>query len=314
MIRPKESLMRPAVVSVFLAVSLLTFVAAPRHARAAVGETGFVFQKIGVGARAMGMGSAFVALADDPTSIHWNPAGLASIEKTQVTVMHNEWILDLRQEFAAVGTRLGPGTLGIGITGFYYGDELERRSDTGVLEGHFGANDMVFAGAYALRLTSGLDAGAGIRYIRAMIDQEDATTVAADLGARYHVSNSGLMLGAAVTNLGGDAKFVEEEFAIPLTWRAGAAWSRDVEALKGRGTVSAEYRQAREDDGKFHLGGEYAYRDRLALRAGGAFGYDDQDLSFGLGLMKDWFRFDYALVPFSSDLGSTHFFSLTGSF
>jgi hypothetical protein len=314
MIRPKESLMRPAVVSAFLAVSLLTLVVVPREARATVGETGFVFQKIGVGARAMGMGSAFVALADDPTSIHWNPAGLASIEKTQVTVMHNEWILDLRQEFAAVGTRLGPGTLGIGITGFYYGDELERRSDTGVLEGHFGANDMVFAGAYALRLTSGLDAGAGIRYIRAMIDQEDATTVAADLGARYHVSNSGLMLGAAVTNLGGDAKFVEEEFAIPLTWRAGAAWSRDVEALKGRGTVSAEYRQAREDDGKFHLGGEYAYRDRLALRAGGAFGYDDQDLSFGLGLMKDWFRFDYALVPFSSDLGSTHFFSLTGSF
>ena len=74
MIRPKESLMRHAFVSAFLAVSIVTLVSAPRHARAA-GETGFVFLKIGVGARAMGMGSAFVALSDDPTSVYWNPVG-----------------------------------------------------------------------------------------------------------------------------------------------------------------------------------------------------------------------------------------------
>jgi hypothetical protein len=312
MIRPKESHMRPAVVSLFLAVALLSLAAAPRHARAA-GETGFVFLKIGVGARAMGMGSAFVALADDPTSVYWNPAGLASIEKTQVTVMHNEWILDFRQEFVAVGTQLGPGTVGFGFAGFY-SDELERRSDTGVLLGHYGANDIAISGAYGLQLTEGLDAGLGVRYIRGMIDQEDATSLAADLGARYRVGESGLMLGAAISNIGGDAKFDSEEFPIPLTWRAGAAWSKNVESLRGRGTLSAEYRQAREDDGKFHAGAEYAYRERLALRLGGKFGYDDEDLSFGLGLMKDWFRFDYALVPFSSDLGSTHLFSLTGSF
>jgi long-subunit fatty acid transport protein len=312
MIRPKESLMRHAVASAILAASLLLTAVAPRDARAA-GETGFVFLKIGVGARAMGMGSAFVALADDPTSVYWNPAGLASIEKTQVTVMHNEWILDFRQEFVAVGTQLGPGTVGFGFSGFY-SDELERRSDTGVLEGHYGANDIAFTGAYGLRLGTGLDAGLGVRYIREMIDQVDATTIAADLGARYRVSDSGFMLGAAVSNIGGNAKFDSEEFSIPLTWRAGAAWSKHVESLRGSGTLSAEYRQAKQDDGKFHVGGEYAYHDRVALRVGGAFGYDDQDLTFGLGLMKDWFRFDYALVPFSSDLGSTHVFSLTGSF
>lgn len=304
--------MRHAFVSAFLAVSIVTLAAAPRHARAA-GETGFVFLKIGVGARAMGMGSAFVALADDPTSVYWNPAGLASIEKTQVTVMHNEWILDFRQEFVAVGTRLGPGTAGFGFAGFY-SDELERRSDTGVLEGHYGANDIAVTGAYGLKLAPGLDAGLGLRYIRGMIDQVDATTIAADVGAKYRVSDTGITLGASVANLGGDAKFDAEEFPIPLTWRLGGAWSKNLAALHGRGTLSAEYRQAKEDDGKFHLGGEYAFRERLALRAGGAFGYDDQDMSFGIGLMKDWFRFDYALVPFSSDLGSTHLFSLTGAF
>ena len=62
-------------------------------------------QKPGVGARAMGLGSAYVALADDPTASYWNPAGLAAIKNTQVTAMHNEWILDFRQEYAAVATK-----------------------------------------------------------------------------------------------------------------------------------------------------------------------------------------------------------------
>src|SRR6478752_2017533 len=31
-----------------------------------------------VGVRAAGMGGAFVAVADDATAVHWNPAGLAT--------------------------------------------------------------------------------------------------------------------------------------------------------------------------------------------------------------------------------------------
>lgn len=38
-----------------------------------------------VGAKAIGMGGAFVAVADDPTAIYWNPAGLMQLEGTRVT-------------------------------------------------------------------------------------------------------------------------------------------------------------------------------------------------------------------------------------
>ena len=41
-----------------------------------VGTTAAQFLKIGVGARAIGMGGAFVAVADDATAIYWNPAGI----------------------------------------------------------------------------------------------------------------------------------------------------------------------------------------------------------------------------------------------
>ena len=37
----------------------------------------------GVGARAMGMGGAFTAIADDSTALHWNPAGLSQIKRAE---------------------------------------------------------------------------------------------------------------------------------------------------------------------------------------------------------------------------------------
>jgi hypothetical protein len=48
------------------------------------------FLRLGVGARALGMGSAFVGLADDGTAGYWNPAGLATLRTRQFTAMHAE--------------------------------------------------------------------------------------------------------------------------------------------------------------------------------------------------------------------------------
>ncbi len=39
---------------------------------------------MGIGARAIAMGGAFVALADDPSAVFWNPAGLAQILRNQL--------------------------------------------------------------------------------------------------------------------------------------------------------------------------------------------------------------------------------------
>lgn len=296
-----------------IAAALFLLAVVPGRAFAAPGDTGFAFLKLGVGARAMALGSAYVALADDPTAIYWNPAGLAAISGTQVTAMHNEWIQDFRQEFAAVGARMGPGTLGVGFSGFY-SSEFEKRDDTGVLIGHYGFNDIAVSGAYGVRVVEGLDAGVAVRYIREMIDQWDATAFTGDIGARYRLSNTGVSFGAAVQNLGAEPKFINETFRLPVTWRIGAAASRSLSSLQGRGTLSAEVRKSYLDDTHLHVGAEYLYRERVALRVGEKFGYDDENVSFGLGLAKDWVHFDYALVPMSSNLGTTHFFSLTGVF
>ena len=53
------------------------------------------FLKIPVGARALGMGSAFVALADDATAVYWNPAGLVFASQRQAWAEHAEQFGDL---------------------------------------------------------------------------------------------------------------------------------------------------------------------------------------------------------------------------
>ena len=276
----------------------------------AASNSGYAFLKVGVGARAMGMGSAYVALANDPTALYWNPAGLAGAEGAQLIVMHNEWIQDFRQEFAGVSRQMGKGAAGFGVSGFYT-SEMEKRDDVGNLVGHFGFNDFAFTGAYAHQLPKGGAGGLAVKFIREMIDQETATAVAVDLGGRLPLGSSGVSLGAAVQNMGGDARFRTESFSLPRTVRAGAAITRPISAVEGNGTLSAEFRKVKGEDSRFQVGGELGLKGHVALRAGAKFGYDEESMSFGLGLIQRRFAFDYALVPLSSNLGTTHFVSVS---
>jgi hypothetical protein len=80
------------------------------------------FMDDGGGARALGMGGAFTAVASDPSATYWNPAGLSGIDSRQFMIMHSERFGDLvDRDFASfvqpVSWSLFGGTnAGIGIT------------------------------------------------------------------------------------------------------------------------------------------------------------------------------------------------------
>lgn len=73
-------------IRVLWAVSFLALVAAPAQATKYAGE----FMKIPVGARAVGMGAAFSAIADDATSPFWNPAGMVYLPYKEGFLQHSE--------------------------------------------------------------------------------------------------------------------------------------------------------------------------------------------------------------------------------
>ena len=75
--------MKKVVLSLILALSAgLVLVS---ETQASTSQSAVLFLRIAAGARAAGMGEAFVAIADDATATHWNPAGLGKYP------LYSEW-------------------------------------------------------------------------------------------------------------------------------------------------------------------------------------------------------------------------------
>jgi len=74
-----------------LGLSLVALFALPAlNALAATEKYAGEFLRVGPGARALGMGGAFLAVADDATAGYWNPAGLTYLESNSLLYMHAE--------------------------------------------------------------------------------------------------------------------------------------------------------------------------------------------------------------------------------
>jgi long-subunit fatty acid transport protein len=69
-----------------------------------VGASSLLSASVGAGARALGMGGAFIAIADDATAAAWNPAGLSVLEKTEASIVWSPSIR-LRTRFPITVTR-----------------------------------------------------------------------------------------------------------------------------------------------------------------------------------------------------------------
>ncbi len=117
-----EVTMRLLIVTACLIVLLIP---AESHGEKYAGE----FMALGGGARAMGMGGAFTALADDATASFWNPAGIARVPSMlglphdwEVTLMHSERFGDLIDyNFVSAVFPLSHGESGWGLTFIHMG-------------------------------------------------------------------------------------------------------------------------------------------------------------------------------------------------
>ena len=123
------------------------------------GTSGFVFLRLGNGARAGAMGEAFTAVADDATSIYFNPAGMASADGVDLNVTHSEWLMDTRFEQVSVVNEMLGGAVGFNFTGVYYGD-MDRYPDYPAL-----APDGTFS-PYDLSCAAGLRDGCPAESVR----------------------------------------------------------------------------------------------------------------------------------------------------
>ena len=275
------------------------------------GMSGFLFLRLGNGARASAMGEAFTAVADDATGIYYNPAGMANVEGVDLNLTHSEWLLDMRFEQVSVVNEMFGGAVGLSFTGVYYGD-MDRYSDYPALvpDGTFSPYDLSCSAGYAMDVIPNLSAGATAKLIYEKIDFESATGWAVDIGIVHRSMIEGLTLAASMLNLGPQAKFVEEKFYPPFQMRGGAAYRYASDRLKGSAILAADAVFPNDGDAKLHLGMEYTFRNLASVRGGYKTGYELQGATFGCGIAYRNLRFDYAFMPIESVFGDSHRFSI----
>src|ERR1039458_3772004 len=94
------------------------------------GNSGLSFLKLGFGARNVALGDAGTALSSDVTALFYNPAALAINPASEIMIMHNEWIQDVRSEILGARTLIFglPVAVGFNITSV---NDIEVRTNPG---------------------------------------------------------------------------------------------------------------------------------------------------------------------------------------
>jgi len=257
------------------------------------------------GARTIGMGGAFVATANDPIGVVWNPAGLSVLSQNRIqfeTARLYESTSLHSLSFALPGRRLP--SFGISIIALRSGD-FERTNDLNESLGTFGASDMAFLISTSKNITGRLSVGANLKIIRQSVDEFDAAGVGADLGVLLDVTPE-VRIGASLLNVGGpNLQLREIEETYPIEFRGGLSFF----FLSGRGLVSAEVNHRSGPGATFHGGSEFWVHRKLALRVG----YADTQPSGGMSFrVAPNMRFDYGASY--HELGVTHRVALSYRF
>jgi hypothetical protein len=297
----------------FAALGMAAFTAAVSSGAAGAAERpGVVSLELPIGPRAVGMGSAYVSIADDATAMYWNPAGLTRLgvgnRHFEILFQHNEWISDFRQEYVGAGTRLGRHALGGSFSGFYVND-IDGRDEFASPTLSFGFYDVVVTGSYAYALNDRISLGGSGKYIVESIDDHNEFAFAADLGGQFEVAPD-FRVGGAVTNLGKGLTFIEREDELPTAVQVGGSYVLPQRLGNGSLLAALDVRKARGDDAHALIGAEYDYQNAAQVQIGYRSGFDNDGINFGAGATVAGWQLNYAVVPFDNDLGATHRFSI----
>lgn len=309
------------------------------------------FLKLGVGARAVGMGGGFVALADDASSMYWNPAGMINLKGFNTTFMHNKWALDISHDFMGVTFPAGrSGVLGFSLTTLSMGEKeittVEKPDGNGLT---YSVLDMSFGISYAHKISNRMSYGHTLKFIRLSAYNEVASTIAVDIGMLFKTEFNGLKIGMCLSNFGGELQYegrdliekadIDDElegnyltdvnlntepWPLPLLIRVGIAVdilgiddsfiAHSNHGLK----ISLDAEHPNDSREHINIGCEYSYNTLFFIRGGYRFNYDEENVTFGAGLKMNMGKFgntflNYSLMPFGP-FGNTNQLSIELSF
>ncbi|MFC1496499.1 hypothetical protein ACFL52_03695, partial [Candidatus Margulisiibacteriota bacterium] len=164
----------------------------------AAGQGGQLFDtlKSGVGARALGMGGAYTAISDNADAPFWNPAGLASIAKSEITTSQTRMSTDADHYYLSFVSPLKKGSFGLSWIQVGTGNLLHTASQVDSYNevqtlGTFSYYSNAMLLSYGVNLTNKVAAGITAKYLSAAME------VSADGKASGYSITPGVLLKAS---------------------------------------------------------------------------------------------------------------------
>lgn len=284
----------------------------------------------GVDARAMGMGGAYVAVADNYSASYWNPAGVTSAEAVYLGGMnYDKFGLGLNLNYLSGGISpsrwsltqdLYPSSLSVpfiqdfAISGTYLGFSTDVQGATPDLDPvRITYSERAFMGTTGLRISNLGSIGSTIKFYRFRApdigeDEKDATASGTgfDLGLLAEPL-SNFYVGAAGFDISGtDIEWkntpTEPTNVAPARYSGGAAYDLDLsilplpEMIAGNTIFAGQYTFGPEVENKVSGGMEYNV-SIFSLRGGATKPLDGKlELAAGAGLNLNLLSADVAWV------------------
>lgn len=277
------------------------------------------FLKLAPGARSIGLGEAFTAVADDLNAQALNPGGLAQLKAREAGFSHAELPAETKLDSLGYAHPLSGnlGTLAAGLLRVSHGSIVSRDSG-GKVTGSFEASDTALQLGWGRKLPGFGLVGMNVKYLESRLAYATARGVALDLGLLRR-GQGAWTWGAAVQNLGNGLRYAERAEDLPLAVTAGAS-VRVGGSLLLAGELRARPRASGVSAG---IGTEYdllpifvvrgGYRSTMRQSALGAPATPMAGLGLGFGIKLKRVNFDYAIMP-QGELGQAQRLSISTRF
>jgi len=300
----------------FLLIALIV-IGSSLQAQTVIAKYAGEFMALGVGGRALGMGGAFVAVANDVTSGYYNPAGLANLNYPQLALMHSEQFGNLvNYDYGAIAIpfqndmSFGLSVMRLGVDGIpdtrnalydANGDGIinindDRLDYSKITE--FSNQDWAFYLTFAKRQTEDFYWGINAKIIKRDLAEYSATGIGFDVGGGANLQDATTTLVAWSTG--------RNELVSP-TLKIGTAY-KVAEFLGGYIMPALDF-DIRFENRQFasnfnlgpvsfdmHAGLEYTFKNLIYVRGG----YNDvKQFTVGAGVKLPKLNIDYSFARFS---------------
>lgn len=232
------------------------------------GSTSAVELELPVGPRAIAMGEAYGAVANDALAVYWNPAGLRQLGGVHITAQYTDFIDTIKYQYIAFGMPFQKNyAFGLALKTVNSGTAAEVDGFGQLTGGTIGLSYMELDLAFAYKLGYNVDLGVTAKYLSEKLKSDDpksASTVAGDIGLTYRPPVKNLTCAVVLQNLGTGLKYGPTSEKLPFNFKIGTAYRM----FDNNFTAAFDVNIPNDNKPAASLGGEYWYHDRLAGRCG----------------------------------------------